>query len=94
MQFSRGNTEGWRCGQCKAGYFGNPAKGCELCRCQNIGSEDNECDRETGQCKCKSNYAGYLCDECAVRKIQQIYQWPLSDFKTQKIIDLILNKFE
>lgn len=67
-KISRGNTEGWRCGQCKAGYFGNPAKGCELCRCQSVGSENNECDRETGQCKCKKNYDGYQCDECAVRE--------------------------
>lgn len=65
----RGNTEGWRCEQCKTGYFGNPAKGCELCRCQGIGSQNNECDRETGQCKCKKNYDGYQCDECAVSKM-------------------------
>lgn len=67
MKIYRGNTEGWRCGQCKTGYFGNPAKGCELCRCESAGSENNECDRETGQCKCKKNYDGYQCDECAVR---------------------------
>lgn len=66
FNFHRGNTEGWRCEQCKSGYFGNPAKGCELCRCQSEGSENNECDRESGQCKCKKNYDGYQCNECAV----------------------------
>lgn len=69
----RGNTEGWRCEQCKSGYFGNPAKGCELCRCQSDGSENNNCDRESGQCKCKKNYDGYQCDECAVRIFLTIY---------------------
>lgn len=46
---NRGNTEGLRCEKCKEGYFGNPAKGCELCRCHGIGAENNICDDVTGQ---------------------------------------------
>lgn len=37
-----------------------------MCRCQGTGSENNDCDRETGQCECKKNYDGYQCEECAV----------------------------
>lgn len=66
--FHRGNTEGWRCERCKSGYFGNPAKGCEPCRCDSTGSMNHICDSESGQCVCKANYAGHQCDECAVSR--------------------------
>lgn len=68
LQTNRGNTEGWRCHECKAGYFGNPAKGCELCRCQGIGSENNECDSETGKCKCQR-----MCNNNTNLFIKNIY---------------------
>lgn len=64
----RGNTEGWRCERCKSAYFGNPAKGCESCRCDSTGSMNHICDSESGQCVCKHNYAGHQCDECAVSR--------------------------
>lgn len=72
MAIRRGNTEGWRCERCKAGYFGNPAKGCELCRCDGIGCANNVCDSESGQCVCRPNYAGHQCDECAVSAVRII----------------------
>ena len=41
----------------KHGYFSE-------CGCQDPGSQTNDCDAY-GQCICKVNYGGKLCDRCA-----------------------------
>lgn len=61
-----GNTEGWRCEKCKKGFFGDPKVGCEMCECSDSGAINNLCDPIDGNCNCKSNYVGQLCDQCAV----------------------------
>lgn len=66
LHLNRGNTEGWRCERCKAGYWGDPTVECELCRCHNDGSDHNVCNSSTGQCVCKKRYTGHRCDECEV----------------------------
>lgn len=45
------------------GYF---LKGetCEKCNCLEEGSLDNDCNRVTGQCVCKSRVIGLDCDRC------------------------------
>lgn len=37
--------------------------GCKPCDCDPGGSFDNNCDVETGQCKCRTNVGGRRCDE-------------------------------
>lgn len=61
-----GNTEGWRCERCKAGYWGDADNGCELCRCHEAGSLSQVCDGISGQCLCAKRYTGHQCDECDV----------------------------
>lgn len=61
-----GNTEGWRCEKCKKGFFGEPLVGCEMCECSDFGAINNLCDPIDGKCSCKDNYAGQLCDQCAI----------------------------
>lgn len=61
-----GNTEGWRCERCKKGFFGDAIVGCEVCECSDFGAINNLCDASDGKCTCKPNYAGQLCDQCAV----------------------------
>ncbi len=34
------------------------------CECNPIGSQNNACDRETGQCQCQRNYGSRQCEEC------------------------------
>lgn len=38
-------------------------KGCE---CDEYGSYDSNCNKETGQCNCKPGYTGIKCDQCDV----------------------------
>ncbi|XP_065339678.1 laminin subunit alpha lam-3 [Cloeon dipterum] len=61
----RGNTVGWRCEMCAPGYFGNPESAdCRPCQCNPGGSESNNCDPRTGQCKCTALITGRPCDRC------------------------------
>ncbi|XP_054282487.1 laminin subunit alpha-1 [Macrosteles quadrilineatus] len=61
----RGNTEGWRCEKCKALHYGDPSlHDCKPCECNEIGSLDEECDPENGQCECKERFTGRSCDQC------------------------------
>ena len=53
----------WWCVGCR---FGFGPRGCTECECHNVGSEDNFCDANTGQCKCRPNTFGRRCDECQV----------------------------
>eukprot|EP00117_Sycon_ciliatum_P025837 scpid1780/ scgid2551/ Cadherin EGF LAG seven-pass G-type receptor 2; Cadherin family member 10; Epidermal growth factor-like protein 2; Flamingo homolog 3; Multiple epidermal growth factor-like domains protein 3 len=50
---------------CKDGTF-SPAndKGCQPCNCHVHGSVASECDRSTGQCRCKPFTTGRRCDQC------------------------------
>ncbi|VUZ56348.1 unnamed protein product [Hymenolepis diminuta] len=62
------NTIGDQCETCSPNsYDYNPALGCKDCNCSSIGSVDptGDCDLLTGQCACKSGFAGRACDECA-----------------------------
>ncbi|KAM8976348.1 laminin subunit beta-3 [Pelodytes ibericus] len=63
------NVGGERCDQCKPGYYqisaSNP-QGCTKCDCDAQGSQgDQQCDSETGQCRCLTNVSGKRCDQCA-----------------------------
>lgn len=61
---------GRQCDQCIDGSFNlteeNP-DGCESCRCDTRGTIDGSmsCDRDSGQCECKSNVIGRDCSSCA-----------------------------
>ena len=55
------------CTECADETFGfHPVYGCEPCACELDSTIDasNLCNKETGQCNCKSNTAGLKCDQC------------------------------
>ena len=57
------------CDECSAGFYSlkrNDIFGCEPCDCQIGTSEDNFCDRITGECSCKPNFIGRRCDQVEV----------------------------
>ncbi|MBN3300896.1 LAMB4 protein, partial [Amia calva] len=63
------NVEGVRCDRCKPGYYGisrDDPKGCQVCRCNRLGSvlSPSPCDQVTGECHCLRFATGPLCDEC------------------------------
>uniref|UniRef100_T1J8M8 Uncharacterized protein n=1 Tax=Strigamia maritima TaxID=126957 RepID=T1J8M8_STRMM len=61
-----GNTTGWRCEECKEGFYGNAlVPDCQKCECNLQGSVHASCDKISGQCQCKHNYVGRNCDLCA-----------------------------
>ncbi|XP_029690196.1 laminin subunit alpha-5 isoform X2 [Takifugu rubripes] len=56
------------CTQCEPQTFGcHPVVGCEVCNCSRPGVTlpDINCDRVSGQCRCKNNVVGRQCDRCA-----------------------------
>ncbi|XP_053429462.1 laminin subunit alpha-5 isoform X2 [Nycticebus coucang] len=57
------------CLLCQPQTFGcHPLVGCEECNCSGPGVQeltDPACDRDSGQCRCRSNVAGRRCDICA-----------------------------
>ena len=58
---------GSRCDQCAPGLFKNqylPFFACQTCDCSKLGSTSEICNSEDGQCPCKENVAGRVCDEC------------------------------
>ena len=59
------NTAGPSCEICASGYFGDAVvrKDCQKCACDPCGTD--HCDDKTGQCICKPNVMGELCDQCA-----------------------------
>nr|XP_020633682.1 laminin subunit beta-1 [Pogona vitticeps] len=68
------HTEGEHCQLCKHGYYGRALQqDCRKCVCNYLGtvrercdgSEDCECEKETGQCQCLPNVVGQSCDHCA-----------------------------
>ncbi|KAM3726093.1 Laminin-like protein [Dirofilaria immitis] len=60
-------VEGKHCDSCVPYAFGyDPLIGCQLCGCQQNGSEARQlqCDPDNGQCLCKVNVGGRKCDKC------------------------------
>ncbi|XP_067330961.1 laminin subunit alpha-3-like isoform X5 [Channa argus] len=63
------NVEGTQCNKCKPLYWNlateNP-HGCVECQCDLKGtlSGVGECEQKNGQCYCKPNACGHLCDSC------------------------------
>ncbi|NXT80726.1 LAMA3 protein, partial [Zapornia atra] len=57
------------CEECKNHYFSyHPLAGCESCNCSERGVANvasPECEKNTGQCKCKPGIKGRRCDQCA-----------------------------
>ncbi|XP_047201049.1 laminin subunit beta-4 isoform X2 [Girardinichthys multiradiatus] len=67
------HTTGPQCQFCKPGYYGNALQhNCKECSCDRQGTEATQCplespcfcNRETGQCRCRTRVVGHLCDEC------------------------------
>ncbi|ROL46627.1 Laminin subunit beta-4 [Anabarilius grahami] len=63
------NVEGERCDRCKFGFYGfnrDDPSGCQLCRCNFMGTirTDNPCDQNTGTCICEHFAYGPQCDQC------------------------------
>ncbi|NXI50136.1 LAMA3 protein, partial [Chloroceryle aenea] len=58
-----------KCEECEKNYFSyHPLAGCESCNCSERGvvnAASPECDKNTGQCKCKPGIKGRQCDQCA-----------------------------
>ncbi|XP_067908301.1 laminin subunit beta-1 [Heterodontus francisci] len=78
------NTDGAHCGECKAGYYGNPLQqDCRRCTCNIQGTLESQCnprdichcDRITGQCPCRENVIGINCDQCGP------YYWNFGSFQ-------------
>ncbi|KAM5165253.1 usherin [Mantella aurantiaca] len=71
------NVWGRQCDQCKDGFYklqeSNP-DGCQPCRCHTAGTVggSNTCHQTTGQCRCKANIIGPLCDRCKLGYKQDI----------------------
>nr|XP_031843946.1 laminin subunit alpha-1 isoform X2 [Nomia melanderi] len=58
---------GRKCERCSYGYYGLPdlpGGKCTPCKCSPAGSVSDECDMETGQCRCKPGSTGRDCSEC------------------------------
>ena len=56
------NTYGDSCERCQPWFYGDAvtAKNCAQCDCDRDGTE--ECDHETGQCRCFPGVEGERCD--------------------------------
>ncbi|KAK2718943.1 laminin subunit beta-1-like [Artemia franciscana] len=62
------NTDGFDCGVCQPGFYGDALnKTCAECTCDILGTDASQgpCDRVTGQCPCLPNVIGWQCDTCA-----------------------------
>ncbi|XP_043600424.1 laminin subunit alpha-1 isoform X4 [Bombus pyrosoma] len=58
---------GRKCERCSFGYYGFPhlpGGKCIPCNCNPAGSLNDECDTETGQCRCRAGSTGRDCSEC------------------------------
>nr|XP_034195684.1 laminin subunit alpha-1 isoform X1 [Osmia lignaria] len=58
---------GRKCERCSPGYYGHPHLPdgkCMPCNCNSAGSLSDECDMETGQCRCRAGSTGRDCSEC------------------------------
>ncbi|XP_028615306.1 laminin subunit alpha-3 [Grammomys surdaster] len=58
-----------QCEVCEMNSFNfHPVTGCDICNCSRKGTIDtavSECDRDSGQCRCKPRVTGQQCDKCA-----------------------------
>ncbi|XP_052597506.1 laminin subunit alpha-3 isoform X1 [Peromyscus californicus insignis] len=58
-----------QCEVCEVNSFNfHPLAGCEVCNCSRKGTMEaatSECDRDSGQCRCKPRITGQRCDRCA-----------------------------
>uniref|UniRef100_A0A672HK63 Laminin, gamma 3 n=1 Tax=Salarias fasciatus TaxID=181472 RepID=A0A672HK63_SALFA len=62
-----GHVTGRDCGRCEVGFFNlQPGIGCEMCKCNPIGSSSMACHPISGQCVCRAGVEGSLCDSCRV----------------------------
>lgn len=62
-------STGLRCDQCADGYHSLGRDGCKSCNCSSEGSKPNlisNCQKNDGQCYCKTNAEGKKCDRCRV----------------------------
>ncbi|XP_057289958.1 laminin subunit gamma-1-like [Hydractinia symbiolongicarpus] len=59
------NTIGHSCEFCRPGFYGDALTRCNGCSCNLVGADGNECQNITGQCYCKKNVIGRICDKCA-----------------------------
>ncbi|KAK3093068.1 hypothetical protein FSP39_010666 [Pinctada imbricata] len=65
----KGNVQGLQCNECKEGTFGfgnSPSEGCTQCLCDLSGTVNGSliCDKDTGNCLCKTNVEGKSCNRC------------------------------
>lgn len=59
------NVRNRQCDQCKDGYWNiRSSEGCELCKCNPLGSYNLTCDIYSGQCHCRPGVTGLKCDAC------------------------------
>uniref|UniRef100_A0A8C9S2X5 Laminin subunit beta-3-like n=1 Tax=Scleropages formosus TaxID=113540 RepID=A0A8C9S2X5_SCLFO len=59
------NTAGRHCDRCAPNYYRNPRSAMNQCQCSAAGAEaGQQCDEETGRCRCKANVEGARCDRC------------------------------
>lgn len=52
------------CTSCINGFYGLGQSGCKKCDCHNVGSLDNNCNKQSGQCSCRSNIGSLKCNQC------------------------------
>ncbi|XP_076279706.1 wing blister isoform X1 [Lasioglossum baleicum] len=58
---------GRKCERCSYGYYGFPdlpGGKCTPCNCNPAGSFSDECDAQTGKCRCRAGSTGRDCSEC------------------------------
>ncbi|KAM3968484.1 laminin subunit alpha [Aphomia sociella] len=61
------NVQGEKCDKCKPFTFNfDMQRGCDDCNCNPLGIIGNrmQCHNETGNCDCKENVIGRVCDHC------------------------------
>ncbi|MXQ85102.1 hypothetical protein E5288_WYG004112 [Bos mutus] len=65
------HTTGINCEQCLPGFYRSPdhpldsPHACRPCQCSSPGVVDGTCDRDSGQCTCRTGFEGAACDRCA-----------------------------
>ncbi|XP_063394216.1 laminin subunit alpha [Cydia fagiglandana] len=61
------NVIGENCNECRPLTFNfDEYRGCDDCNCNPLGVVDGnlECDKQSGNCQCKENVVGRVCDRC------------------------------